>query len=105
MLQPTSQPALQEADMHKGPGAQPVCTPHGGVRNPPCLDDATTSCIPACDTGPNPDEREHCCYNICYSMAPFRVLLEPLPLGVLQAMERVGRGAWGHKTLGSSRHR
>ncbi len=91
--------------MHKGAGAQPVCTPHGGVRNPPCLDGATTCCKSASDTGLNPGKRDHSCYNSCYNIAPFQLLLKQLPWGVLQAKEMMGREVWGQKTIGNSRHR
>ena len=66
---PASQPALEEADMHKGAGAQPVCTPHGGVANPPCLDDATTSCHSANGAGVNPEQR--CSLSFTVETAPF----------------------------------
>lgn len=65
--------------MHKGAGAQPVCAPHGGVGNPPCLDDVTTSCRSANDAGVNPEQL----------VAAFQSLF---PFGVLQDMERVSRG-------------
>jgi hypothetical protein len=105
VFQAASKPAFEEANMHQRAAAQPGCAPHRWMCNPPSLYDATTSCSSASDTGLNLEHLEHCCNNSCYSSAPFQLLLKQLPLGVLQAMERVGRVAWGYKTVGSSRYR